>query len=181
MSSRPGLLALTAISTRIGNLTFGGGDPAMLALRRELVEKRQWLEPESFTLIWSLARVTPGTNVLACFAGVGWQLGGAKGALSAVIGSSLPAAFLCYWLTLAEREWQSNPWLTAALRGVAAAVAGMMLAGALLLLRPAWRIGSRARIAAIAIAAAAGSHLGGPPVVILALAAAAGWLTAKES
>lgn len=152
----------------------------MLALQREVVEKRQWLQPESFTLIWSLARVTPGTNVLACFAGVGWQLAGAKGAIMAVVGSSLPAALLCYWLTLAEREWQGNPWLAASLRGVAAAVVGMMLAGALLLLRPAWRAGGRMEVALIAIPAALGSHLGGPPVVILALAAAVGWLMAKE-
>lgn len=65
----PWLGPLTALSLRIGNLTFGGGDPAMAALQRELVERRQWLTQEDFTLIWSLSRVTPGTNVVACFAG----------------------------------------------------------------------------------------------------------------
>ena len=181
MSSRPSLLTLTAISARIGNLTFGGGDPAMLALQREVVEIRRWLEPERFTLIWSLARVTPGTNVLACFAGAGWQLAGPKGAIAAVVGSSLPAAVLCYWLTLAEREWQGNPWVAAALRGVTAAVVGMMLAGAMLLLRPSWRTGGRPGIVLTAIAAAVASHFGGPPILILALAAGAGWLLAKEA
>ena len=32
----PGLASLAAISLRIGNLTFGGGDPAMAALQRRI-------------------------------------------------------------------------------------------------------------------------------------------------
>src|SRR5262249_39198248 len=135
------LAALTTISLRIGNLTFGGGDPAMAALQRELVERRRWLSQEDFTLIWSLSRVTPGTNVLACFVGVGWRLACLPGAVAVGVASCLPAAIVCYWLTVAEQQWQSNPWVAAALRGVAATVAGMMLAGAALLLKPALRAG----------------------------------------
>ncbi len=153
----------------------------MLALQREVVEKRGWLAPESFTLIWSLARVTPGTNVLACFAGVGWRLAGTAGALVAVVGSCLPSAMLCYWLTLAEQEWQGNPWLAAALRGVSAAVVGMMFAGALWLLKPAWRAGGLGNAALVTVASGVASLLGAPPVAVLALAAGAGWLMAADA
>ena len=151
----------------------------MAILQREAVEKRRWLSQDDFTLIWSLARVTPGTNVLACFAGVGWRVAALPGAAAAAVASSLPSALLCYWLTLAERQWHSDPLVAAALRGVAATVAGMMLAGAILLLKPAWRGGKLARALPFTLAAAAISHAGGPPVAILAVAAAGGWLLEK--
>src|SRR5678815_5612358 len=54
---------------RVANLTFGGGDPTMAALHRELVVKRGWLPPDRYGLIYSLARATPGTNLLAFCAG----------------------------------------------------------------------------------------------------------------
>ena len=176
----PSLGSLAALSLRIGNLTFGGGDPAMTALQRELVEQRQWLTQEDFTLIWSLARVTPGTNVVACFAGAGWRLAGLTGAVVAVLASCLPAALLCYWLAVAERQWQSNPWLAAALRGIAVTVVGLMLAGAMLLLKPAWRESRLLHALPLSLAAAAASYAGGPPLVILAMAAVAGWCLPRQ-
>lgn len=176
----PSLGSLAALSLRIGNLTFGGGDPAMMALQRELVERRQWLTQEDFTLIWSLARVTPGTNVVACFAGAGWRLAGLTGAIAAVLASCLPAALLCFWLAVAERQWQSNPWLAAALRGIAATVAGLMLGGAMLLLKPAWRESRLLYALPFSLAAAAASYAGGSPLVILAMAALAGWSLPRQ-
>jgi chromate transporter len=151
----------------------------MIALQREVVEKRRWLPQDSFTLIWSLSRVTPGTNVLACFAGVGWRLAGLAGAVTAAVAASLPSAVFCYWLTVAERQWNDDPMVAAALRGVAATVAGMMLAGALLLLKPAWRDGKLWTALPLALAAAVLSHSGAPPVAILGVAACAGWLLGK--
>jgi chromate transporter len=175
------LASLAALSLRIGNLTFGGGEPAMAALQREFVEKRAWLSQDDFTLIWSLARVTPGTNVQACFAGAGWRLAGWTGALMATVASCLPAAVLCYWLAAAERQWQSNAWVAAGLRGVGATVAGTMVAGAILLLKPAWRENRLAPALAFALAAAVASHLGAPPIAALGCAAVAGWCwSAKE-
>lgn len=157
----------------------------MAALQRELVERRGWLTQDEYTLVWGLARVTPGTNILAFCAGSGWLLAGAAGAVLAVVAGCLPAAVLSYWLTVAERQWQSNPWLIAALRGIGATVAGMMLAGALLLLKPAWREsgGGAARIRAILLAAAGAlaSYAGASPVLVLAAAAAAGWILASPA
>lgn len=173
MRARPHSLA--AVFLRIGNLTFGGGDPAMAALQRELVGRRAWLSQDEYTLVWSLARVTPGTNIVAFCAGSGWLLAGLGGAMIAVIASCLPSAVLTYWLAVAERQWQSHPWVASALRGIAAAVAGMMLAGALMLLEPAWRAGKLARALPVTLAAALASYAGSSPVVVLAVTAAIGW------
>jgi len=59
------LKQLAWIFLRVGNLTFGGGDPTMAALQSELVAGRRWLDEEQYGLIYGLARITPGTNLLA--------------------------------------------------------------------------------------------------------------------
>lgn len=170
--------SLAGIFLRVGNLTFGGGDPAMAALQRELVDRRAWMTQTEYTLVWSLARVTPGTNIVAFCAGSGWLLAGLGGAAVAVIASCLPSAVLTYWLAVAERQWQSHPSVALSLRGVAAAVAGMMLSGALLLLKPAWRSRSLSRALPVTLGAAVASSAGVSPVAVLAVTAAAGWLLA---
>jgi len=50
------LKRLTWIFLRVGNLTFGGGDPTMAALQSELVVTRRWLSAEQYALIYGLAR-----------------------------------------------------------------------------------------------------------------------------
>src|SRR5438309_8949921 len=59
------LARLTAVFFRIGNTTFGGGDPTVAALRRELIDRKGWLTDNDYAIAYALARVTPGTNVLA--------------------------------------------------------------------------------------------------------------------
>jgi hypothetical protein len=62
---RVSLKQLTWIFLRVGSLTFGGGDPTMAALQSELVVTRGWLTGEQYALIYGLARITPGTNLVA--------------------------------------------------------------------------------------------------------------------
>ena len=67
---------LTVLFLRVGSLTFGGGDPTMAALQSELVVTRRWLTAEQYALIYALARITPGTNLLAFSAATAWQIRG---------------------------------------------------------------------------------------------------------
>jgi chromate transporter len=169
----PGLAPLTALFLRIGNLTFGGGDPTMAVLRRELVDRRGWLSPSQYALVFSLARLTPGTNVLAFCAGAGWLLRGWLAAFLAVLATSLPSAILAVWLCGAYTQAAASGWAHRAFASVAACAAGMTLAGALLLVRPEWS--RRPRYALCLVTAAfLASYLGVSPVVILALAALLG-------
>ena len=43
-------------------------------MHRELFEKRKWISNDDFTLCFALARLTPGTNLLAFCTGWGWLL-----------------------------------------------------------------------------------------------------------
>ena len=169
------LRQLALLFLRIGNLTFGGGDPTMAALHRELVVARGWLTPERYGLIYSLARATPGTNLLAFCAGVGWQLGRLRGALSAVLSASIPCAAAVVWFTYAYTLWRSNPLAMSAIGGTLAAAVVMMAAAAFQLVRPRWKPGSRFRAAAIVAGGFLLSFgLNMPPIQVLAIGALAG-------
>ena len=102
---------------RVANLTFGGGEPTMSVFFRELVVSRNWLTRERYALIYSLARATPGTNILAFCAGVGWEVARWRGALVAVLSSSVPCAAAVVWFTYAYTLWRSNPLAMSAIGG----------------------------------------------------------------
>lgn len=133
---KPSLAALASIYTKLGNTTFGGGDPTIAALQRELGERRGWLSQEQFALAFSLSRVTPGTNVLAFCAATAYQLSGWMASVMAVLGASAPAAVLAVWLTLGFESAVRNAYTNGAILAVLAAVTGMMVASSFALARP---------------------------------------------
>jgi chromate transporter len=170
---------LIAIYLRIGSLTFGGGDPAMAAFYRELVENRRWLPPETYGLVFALARITPGTNVLAFCAGSAWAILGWRGAVLAVMAATLPAAMLVALLSAGYDALRAYPRAMAAIGGILAAAVGMMLTGAWQLVTRQVAPGDwRRTLRAIAFACAAlilASRFHMAPIQLLALAAAAGF------
>ena len=171
--SQPSLRSVTSLFLKIGNLTFGGGDPTMAALQSEFV-KREWMTSERYGLIYSLARITPGTNVLALCAGSGWDLAKWPGALLAVLAVSVPTSILVALLSAGYDSWISHRLAIAAISGVIAGAIGIMAAGAYILLKPHLRARTikTATIACLAFLLAA--RLKMTPIQILALAAAAG-------
>ncbi|MCC6591431.1 MAG: chromate transporter [Bryobacterales bacterium] len=171
--ARPSLATLTALYARIGNLTFGGGDPTMAVLQRELVERRQWLTAEQYALAYSLARITPGTNVLAFCAGTAWMIRGWLAAHIAVAVTSLPSAVLAVWLVSAYSSASATPWVQRMFSAVAAAATGMMVAGAVLLVKPMFSYGV-ARALVIVAGAFAATRAGLSPILVLGLAAVVG-------
>jgi chromate transporter len=132
----PTLARLSWVYLRIGNTTFGGGTPTMAALQRELIERKGWITADDFALAYSLARVTPGTNILAFCAATGARILGLRGALVAVLAVTLPSAALAVLITMGYESWRSSATVMAAVGGTVAAVAGMMWASVWLLVSP---------------------------------------------
>lgn len=174
------LKRLTWIFFRVGNLTFGGGDPTMAALQSELVNTRGWLHREQYALIYGLARITPGTNLLAFSAASGWTILGWAGALYAVLAMTVPPAVIIVLLTDGYEAWKSNAWAMAAIGGTLAAANGMMATSAWQLLAPQFVRGRRLRAVVIFLAALAASlRFSMSPITVLGLAALVGlfWRT----
>ncbi len=178
------LKRLAWIFLRVGNLTFGGGDPTMAALQSELVHARGWLNAQQYALIYGLARITPGTNLLAFSAASGWMILGWSGALAAVLAMTVPAAIIVVLLTDGYEAWNSNALAMAAIGGTLAAANGMMATSAWQLLAPQLSRGRRLRAVVIFLAALVASlRYAMSPILALGLAALAGvfWRTPSDS
>ena len=147
------LRALAGIFLRIGNTTFGGGDPTIAALERELVERRRVVTAEEYGVTYALCRVTPGTNMLAFCAGIGWLLRGWPGAALAVAAVTIPSAILAVVIVSAFEALMTHPGPASAISAMVAAAVGLMFAGAWLLARPHLRGRTWLRTAVIGLAA----------------------------
>ncbi|MBI3209618.1 MAG: chromate transporter [Candidatus Solibacter usitatus] len=137
MPHRPSLREVAALYLKAGNLTFGGGDPTVASLQRELVDRRGWITAEQYSIAFSVARIVPGTNVLAFCAASAYQMQGWVGAVLSVLAASAPSAVLAVWILTALDAAQRNPLANAAAGAVLASVVGMMFASAWQLMKPA--------------------------------------------
>jgi chromate transporter len=108
----------------IGSTSFGGVVPY---LRGSLVTKRHWLDDREFVEMLSISQSLPGLNATNMAILVGDKLRGALGSIVAIIGICLPGAVLMYIVGLFYRSHGEHVWITAALKGVAAAAVGLIL------------------------------------------------------
>jgi chromate transporter len=167
-----------------GNFTYGGGSATIATLHRDLVERRHWLTEEPFQLSFALSRLTPGTNLLAFIACVGYLLRRMPGALVALLAGSLPCAAMAVALTAAYSTWSHYPVVQVATRGALAAAVAVTVMTGVTLIRPYWRTASPTRlIVFVGGALAATEFLGTTPLLVLVAAALAGlaWPTPGQS
>lgn len=108
----------------IGATSFGGVVPY---LRGSLVTKRHWVDDKEFLEMLSISQSLPGLNATNMAILVGEKLHGAMGSLAAIIGICLPGAVLMYAVGIFYRIHGDHIWVTAALKGVAAAAVGLIL------------------------------------------------------
>jgi chromate transporter len=162
---------LARVFLLIGNTTWASGAATLARLRDELVDRRGALRNEQWTLAYAIARVAPGTNVLAFCAGAGWAIRGWPGAIAAVLALQVPASIIIVCLTVLY----TRGWFDRLMPGAMAAVTGMIAGGALLLMRPYLRRHVLLRTALFSVGALALLPWLSP-VMILLIAGAAGAL-----
>lgn len=180
---RPTLKQLGALFLRYGNWTMGGGSATVAVLQAELIDRKQWVDHETFSLSFGLARLTPGTNLLSFGAGIGWLLRGWSGAIVALLGGSIPCSLIALVVTALYESWSHNRFVEIGLRGALAAAVGVMIATGWTLIRPYWKGLSFPRLLIFTGGAFALALYGLTPIRVLFLAAVVGlaWPERKEN
>lgn len=123
---------------RTGSLVFGGGHVVLPLLQAEVVP-RGWVSNDAFLAGYGAAQAVPGP--LFTFAAyLGAVIGGWGAAALCLVAVFLPSLLLVigalpFWEDLRRRAWAQS-----ALRGVNAAVVGLLLAA---LYHPVWTVGIR--------------------------------------
>jgi chromate transporter len=122
-------LSLAFIFLRIGAVTFGGGFVMIPEIQAEVVNSHHWLTHQEFADATALGQITPGpVLIMATF--VGYRVAGTIGALLATIAVFLPSFLMTIAAGSSFRRFRANRQMQAFLRGVAPAVAGLLVAAA---------------------------------------------------
>ena len=176
-TARPGLIQIGDVFARYANFTLGGGSATVAVLHRELLDKRRWVNDDSFTLSFALARLTPGTNLLAFCTGIGWLLRGLPGAVVALLAGSIPCTLIVVAATALFSHWQDNAWAQAAIHGAIAAAVAITVKTCWTIAHPYFKGAARLRVFLVfATAFLLHVGLGISAIQVLLLAAAVGAL-----
>ncbi|WP_299816095.1 chromate efflux transporter [uncultured Jannaschia sp.] len=119
---------------RIGLLSFGGPAAQIALMHRELVERRDWLEEETFLRGLGFCTLLPGPEAMQLATFAGWRLRGTGGGLLAGLLFFGPGAVVMMALAALYLAYGRLPPVEAAFLGIKAAALAIV-AGALWKLR----------------------------------------------
>jgi chromate transporter len=132
----PTLLALGRCFLQLGAMSFGGGMSAWI--RREVVQKRRWIEEGQFLSGLALCQIAPGPNAVNLSVFIGTTLLGALGgvvALLAMLAVPCVILFAAGYVYFTVRALPEGAWFGTLLAGAGAAAIGLNLANGVRLTR----------------------------------------------
>lgn len=129
---KPSLAELAIGFLEIGLFGFGG--VAAIA-RHVIVEKRRWLDDRDYAAVLALGQILPGANTVNAAVLIGDRFRGTAGALVSVLALlAMPIAILVVVILLYDR-FAALPDVQAAMLGLAATAAGLVVGTSLKLAR----------------------------------------------
>lgn len=126
------LAAIFAAFFRLGVTSFGGGTAAWLY--RAFVQRRHWIDDQTFLIDVGLSRLMPGSAGVNLTVQVGQRLHGGRGALIAVVGLLSGPLVIVVALAAGFAKIAGSLVAHAILDGVAAAAIGLTFATGLALI-----------------------------------------------
>ncbi|MBO9445141.1 chromate efflux transporter [Ruegeria sp. R14_0] len=123
----PSLTDLVRIFGRIGLLSFGGPAAQISLMHQELVEKRSWLDEQTYLRALSLCMLLPGPEAMQLATYAGWRLRGVSGGLIAGGLFVLPGAMIIAVLVGLYAAFGDLPLVQAGFLGVKATVIVIVL------------------------------------------------------
>lgn len=79
---------------RVGLFTFGGGYAMLPIVKKEIIEKKDWITQEQLLDYYGVAQVSMGIIAINTSALIGYQVAKKKGALVAGFASALPSILI---------------------------------------------------------------------------------------
>ena len=127
-------LALILVFVPFSLVSIGGGASIFAGVQHQSVNVHQWVTAREFVDLFALARGAPGPGSMLITL-IGWKVAGWTGALVATAALFIPSSVLCYFLA---RVWNANrgkTWHKALENGLAPVGTGLILAGAVAVMR----------------------------------------------
>jgi len=106
-------------------------------IQNEVVVNHKWIDPATFTDIIALSQMTPGPIGINSATYVGYTVSGSVwGSALATFAVCLPSFIIILLIALLYKQFKSNRWFEAALKGVKPVILGLIASAAILLVTP---------------------------------------------
>lgn len=92
---------------QIGLFSIGGGYAAMPLIQAQIVQKNSWLTMQEFTVLITIAEMTPGPIAINSATFVGIRIAGPVGAICATFGVIFPSCILVSLLSYVYNRYKS--------------------------------------------------------------------------
>ena len=120
----------TAFFWACNSLALQGFGGVLAVAQREIVERRRWLTREQFVEMLSISQILPGPNIVNLALALGYRYFGLRGAFAGMAGLLCVPLLIVLSLAGLYSRFAHEPLLAAALRGMGAVAAGLLLATA---------------------------------------------------
>ena len=129
------LLTLFLVFFKVGLFTIGGGLAMIPLYRQEFSEKRDWLTDEEMVDIIAMTQSLPGVMAINSAAFVGYRIGKVPGAVIAALGALLPSVIIILAVGIVYAGVFQNEFVIRAFRGVQCALAAMIIASGIKMIK----------------------------------------------
>lgn len=119
------------IFLKIGFLSFGGPTGQIALMHEEIVDKKQWIDNDSFLHALNFCNFLPGPEAQQLATYIGWKKQGIRGGLLAGLLFIIPGSLVMFGLTLAYIKAAHLQWVNALFFGIKAAVIAIIIAAIL--------------------------------------------------
>ena len=123
----------------IGLFTIGGGYAMIPLIEAEVVDRRQWIAREELLDLMAVAQSCPGVFAVNISIFIGYKIRKTPGAIAAALGCILPSFLIILAIALFFHQFQDNPWVARAFRGIRPCVVALIAV-------PTFRMAQTARI-----------------------------------
>jgi chromate transporter len=159
--------------TLTGILSIGGGRAAFFY--DALVTRRRWMRAEEFLQDFTLAQLLPGATFSNLAITLGHRLAGVGGAFGGLAAVVVPGGVILVVLAAVYLARGLTPDVATLMRGMSAAVVGLVAVTTLRMARPAL-VSARALVIAAVTFVAVGPLRLNTPIVIVVMTAVGLWL-----
>src|SRR5688572_30567302 len=130
-----GLWPITGYFLKLGAIGFGGPAALVGYMHRDLVQRRGWLDEDTYRLALGLAQIMPGPLAAQTAIAIGYFQAGVLGATLVGLAFVLPSFLMVIALSMAYVAYGGLWWMQALFYGIGAAVIAIIAIAAFRLSR----------------------------------------------
>ncbi len=119
---------LFTVFFRIGSFTIGGGYAMIPLIRKEVVDRKKWIEEKEFIDMLAMAQSAPGMIAVNTAIFVGYKVKGFRGSLATTLGSVIPAFLIILLIAMFFGEFRKNEVVTSVFKGIRPVVVALIAA-----------------------------------------------------